>query len=641
MNTIAQKVNKSNIPNELKALQQWVVWRYEERDGKPTKPPYDPQTGRHASVSDPNTWASFDEALATCEGGDYDGIGLALTETDDLIGIDLDHCVNPETGEITDQVMEIIEKINSYTEISPSGVGIRIIAKVSNKTSLPEGRKAGNVEFYTSSRYLTLTGNHLQGTPAEICERQAEVGAFVQEYFGGVGIEQTTEELGDTPSNAEIAALLKVADQLIPDCHNLLYGDWPTERQNGLDRSGLEYLLARRLVEAGLCEVRTVAVVLFGSGIHQAKATGRSRAASWKLAWDCAVHALEGGTNPVSTTEVPQHDGTDSRQSFLSRFKKWKEFTAGAGPVDWLWRYLLGRKHVTVLAGDPGTGKSTLLRRLLYEMYQLNSSEFLKLKIRPPRKVLIVTEETPDTWLNNYPGDLEDFDVAFMPADEIADPSDWEKFCIELENCDAELVVIDSFNSIFHGESINDAASVNNVLRPLQKAARHAGFSALVLDHNRKDTKDAGFGKAVMGSYAKVASADFVVSFARANPNNRTDKKRIIRLEKTRSSSPDELLEGLEIELTTEGGYQVNGSRKAIAAEQRREEESAIWNFLYEAGRDGKIWLTPKELSEATGVGGKRLTKHLKKLIQEGIIVDNGKGTRSRAYALKQYVTAQ
>ncbi len=68
----------NNIPQEMRIFRQWVVWRYEDTDGpKPTKVPYSALNGRLASVTDPNTWASFDEAAhALQNSGMYSGIGF-------------------------------------------------------------------------------------------------------------------------------------------------------------------------------------------------------------------------------------------------------------------------------------------------------------------------------------------------------------------------------------------------------------------------------------------------------------------------------------------------------------------------------------------------------------------------------------
>ena len=111
------------IPSELKALNQWVCWKSVDKGGpKPTKVPVSP-LGNAASTTDPTTWSSFADAVEYME-LDEEVAGLGIVLRDDLIGIDLDKCRDPETGIIEDWAWDIITEIDSYTEISPSGSGI-------------------------------------------------------------------------------------------------------------------------------------------------------------------------------------------------------------------------------------------------------------------------------------------------------------------------------------------------------------------------------------------------------------------------------------------------------------------------------------------------------------------------------------
>jgi len=168
----ALRVDPASIPSELKDLHQWVCWKWAARGGKWTKPPMQPD-GRPASHSESSTWVGFPQAWGTYEQGGFAGIGFVVTAEDPFVGIDLDKCRDPETAAVKPWAQKIIAALNSYTEISPSGTGIRIwlIAK------LPEGRRRkGAIEIYESLRYLTLTGHHLSDTPTTIENRQAEIG---------------------------------------------------------------------------------------------------------------------------------------------------------------------------------------------------------------------------------------------------------------------------------------------------------------------------------------------------------------------------------------------------------------------------------------------------------------------------------
>src|SRR5262245_12947903 len=73
------------FPRELCALPQWVVWKRVTKEGatKPTKIPYAARTGHPAVTTDPDTWATFDEAVAALAANEtYTGIGFVFTEAD-------------------------------------------------------------------------------------------------------------------------------------------------------------------------------------------------------------------------------------------------------------------------------------------------------------------------------------------------------------------------------------------------------------------------------------------------------------------------------------------------------------------------------------------------------------------------------
>jgi putative DNA primase/helicase len=133
----------------IRDLRQWLCWRTEERDGKPTKVPYSPLTGEKASSTNPETWVNHSEAVSAHREHGYHGIGFVFTPQDDLCGVDLDGCVDPENGEIEGWAQEIIEELDSYTEVSPSGTGVHVLLR----RELPPGRnRKGHFEAYDNGR---------------------------------------------------------------------------------------------------------------------------------------------------------------------------------------------------------------------------------------------------------------------------------------------------------------------------------------------------------------------------------------------------------------------------------------------------------------------------------------------------------
>jgi hypothetical protein len=131
--TRQDETSKTIMTIQLAALTEeprWVVWRWEQtKEGKPTKVPYQARRPDvKASSIKPATWASHEEAVATFEKADqrFNGVGICLHGSN-FSAFDIDDCRNPETGEIHPWATALVERAGSYTEVTPSGTGLRII----------------------------------------------------------------------------------------------------------------------------------------------------------------------------------------------------------------------------------------------------------------------------------------------------------------------------------------------------------------------------------------------------------------------------------------------------------------------------------------------------------------------------------
>ncbi|MFC4986624.1 hypothetical protein [Saliphagus infecundisoli] len=170
-------------------LNQWVSWRYEQNKEK--KAPINPDTGGYASTNKPDTWGTYQKATKRVESDNLDGIGFVLTEDDPYSLIDLDGCRDPQTGELDEYAEKIIEKLDCYVEISPSGTGLHIYVRGEK----PAGySNTDSVEIYESDFYTTITGNHLNGTPQGIESRQNELDEICEEYLTEKGGSDTSSD---------------------------------------------------------------------------------------------------------------------------------------------------------------------------------------------------------------------------------------------------------------------------------------------------------------------------------------------------------------------------------------------------------------------------------------------------------------
>src|SRR5262249_49726818 len=134
------------LPPALKpyaSQERWMVWRYKKtKKGRITKPPYQARNPReNASSTNPATWSDFATAAAVYEAGQADGIGIGLYRSA-LAACDIDDCRNPQTGELEPAARRLIERAQSYSEVTVSGTGVRILftatgGKIHKKQTVP------------------------------------------------------------------------------------------------------------------------------------------------------------------------------------------------------------------------------------------------------------------------------------------------------------------------------------------------------------------------------------------------------------------------------------------------------------------------------------------------------------------------
>jgi putative DNA primase/helicase len=183
MNTFDPTQSSLPVLSELAGRPQWVCWKWVTRadEDRPTKPPFRPD-GRLASTTDASTWSTFEAVTARLD--QFNGPGFVISPDDPYVGIDLDHCIL-SSGGLVPWSARAIALLNSYTEITPSGEGLRVwiqgrLPGNGRKKSFADG---GAIEVYDRARYLTVTGRHWPGSPAIIAARQAELDTLLAECF--------------------------------------------------------------------------------------------------------------------------------------------------------------------------------------------------------------------------------------------------------------------------------------------------------------------------------------------------------------------------------------------------------------------------------------------------------------------------
>lgn len=242
----------SKIPEALKALKRWAPWRAEwsEKRAKWDKIPHRADApGYGLSTAKPERWSTYADALAAFEkgAGRFAGIGYVMTVPHGHVGTDLDGCVRD--GAIDPWAAEIVRKLNSYTEISPSGTGLRIVTL----GGIPgdwNNHEVG-IEVYGghAPRFLTITGRHLDGTPMEVRAVAPEV------------MESLATQYARARKKAEAIDLAipdVLEDFLLPDVATLPLNEkalrFLASGECGGDRSGALHATGVALYAAGLSD---------------------------------------------------------------------------------------------------------------------------------------------------------------------------------------------------------------------------------------------------------------------------------------------------------------------------------------------------------------------------------------------------
>jgi putative DNA primase/helicase len=445
-----------NIPEELKAHNNWVVWKTEIRKGNPTKLPYDAnQNGKHvyAKVNNAATWASFDRAVEVSDvlsGNDYEGAGFVFTNTE-YIGIDLDGVVH-------------------------EGTGVHVILESS--LPLPAGNRKGNKklggEIYNkaSARYFTATGDKVDGLSAD-------------------GIAKI-----DDPEKIALLHFM-VMNLHDPKVTSLWMGDFSAYPSHSEADMALCSLLARR---GGFRTVETLDAVFRQSGLmrpeweHKSKYT-IAKALSGK---DFVESGNSPPTNTGDYTKIGEPTKPTQARARIGNTIKPKR-------VNWLWQDKIPLGKLTLFAGNPDNGKS--LAAVSVTSICSTGRPFPNTfgsNTLPPGDVMMLLgeDDVEDTAVPRLMAAGADMSrIHFIDGvvragagdDEIRLDMDMKVIECELQACpNIRLIVVDPISNYLGSVSMVAEQDVRRVLIPLKNLADQYNASILLVMHlNKKADLDA------------------------------------------------------------------------------------------------------------------------------------------------------
>lgn len=163
------------FPAELRELPQWCVATLNQlEEGKQDKAPYNPRTGGRASTTDPSTWGTLEEALATCQAWRETSapnaeVGFVFHTTDPFSVIDLD-TYKAKTDQTRTLHKNILDNADTYAEHSQSGLGTHIIGR--GHVATGANNEANSLEVYSQARFMICTGKPVGGLAKPIADIQ-------------------------------------------------------------------------------------------------------------------------------------------------------------------------------------------------------------------------------------------------------------------------------------------------------------------------------------------------------------------------------------------------------------------------------------------------------------------------------------
>jgi putative DNA primase/helicase len=635
-----------HVPAELRARNQWVVWRVELRDGKPTKVPYRADGGGRASSTASSTWASFVEAVDAVERLGMDGIGFVFTKDDPLCGTDLDDCRDPKTGALDPAAWAIVERLDSYTEASPSGRGMKVIVRAS-KNGVAKSRKpmlwGGQIEIYDERRFFTITGDLMLGVSGVIEARQAQVDVLLRELFPPapppvprsptqpvrLDDRELVEKATAAKNGAKFSALWQgdisgyrgddsAADQAF--CNLLAF--WTNRDPNQIDRLFRQSGLMRDKWLRDDYRERTIAkaIAVTTEGYDPASLPSSSTTRT-----DEAAHTSDRHTQPEASGEqtavdvVAPPDHTDRDRPQPVAIVPLADFLSGCGDVaDWVVDHLIAGGALTLFAGLPKVGKSTFVYGMLGAIS--TGTPFLGLDVASA-SVLLLTEEpaiTVEEKADRF--SLDDSRVWVLPKRRIRSGRKWPRivadgvaFCREHPEIQVVVVdTIDKFADLDAKRSESDTGVIREMVDPLYELL-DLGVAVVLITHQRKQEGEHGL--RVRGGTSLTGSADVIAELERAPASaGLPTSARVLKIVSRFEGTPD------EITVELDERWRAIGS---LAAAKRRARREQVLELLTPE---------PQTLDEiharADGVSQRTLRYRLEELVADELAEREGAGVK-------------
>lgn len=576
------------IPAEMRALPRWAPWRAEwdakgnKGKGKWNKIPHRPARPMYGlSNKDLSGWASFTEAFAAYQANIngpamldangkrivFGGVGYLMTGPHGVTGVDLDHCRNPQTGEIAPWAAEVIAKLDTYTEVSPSGTGLH--AMISGQVPEDWANHDQGIEVYggNQARFLCITGERVPGSPAAM--RPAREGVFdtlAAKYRKAPTLAQVEDlhlpdlipleflpelaeldlppyasnfltegpEPGANRSQVLFATSIALCQSGLPpdEILSILAGnDFVMEvaldhRKQDYDKA-LRYLWkhhcqlgtarAAQIAEEGLAAFDVLEVVDRHASAER-PATAPEIAAVWLDEADdvLGTPSTEEGVASMDDFDVIEDDGTMTAPTAKPEGRKLhfplltpEQFMLRK-PMSWLVRGVLPRATLAVIYGASTAGKTFFTFDLVASI--VRGVDWCGRRVSKGKGVYIVAEGSEGfrnrvhAYCEFHGIDPSALDIVIIPAaPALMDKAQVIELIKDLQTLGPlDFVVVDTYARTMVGGNENDAKDTSTMVSHCARIHKHTGALVILVHHSGKDPTTGARGSSVLKAAADV-----------------------------------------------------------------------------------------------------------------------------------------
>lgn len=518
--------NGDNIPATLKANQRWAPWRavWNEKRKKFDKIPAHAKAPYYGiSTAKPERWYSYDAALKAYQDNPalFAGVGYVMTGEHSVVGIDLDNCVNDNT--IAPWAQEVIDRLASYTELSPSGHGLRILVDGAIPNDWTNHEVGIEVYGGHEPRFLTVTGQRLKVSVHE-----------VQGSAPGV-LDALSSQYAKTKTTATIISLElpDILDEIVlPSLDSLplptSVAAFLTTGDHGGDRSRALFAASVALYSAGLSDDEVFSLLALNPWAFEVALDHRRQDSDRALMYLWVEHCQKGKakstpvasladfenlapalTQPAAEFAELQGDADDfdvvedaagrATQATAPTPKRRFEVVpadrfAGGLPPTWIVKGLLPKAELVVLFGESGSGKSFMALDLAGAIAQ--GLAWRGRKVKQGRVVYIAAEGAGGfrNRLNAY-AKAHDLDLATLDLGVIKAAPNLMVKDDAMDVCKAiiaggpvSVVIIDTFAQVMPGANENAGEDVGKALQHCKGIHKATGAVVVLVHHAGKDS---------------------------------------------------------------------------------------------------------------------------------------------------------